>query len=206
MAHPEPVGPMTVEEYFDFEERSPIRHEYVEGEVYAMSGVTRRHSAIAGNLFMHLRAAMRDGSCRVHMSEVKLHLGRVIYCPDVMVVCGPEPGDERIENAPCLVVEVLSPSTERIDRHEKLSNYKRLSSLGAYLIVAQEERRVDRHWRDASGQWQHEVTVEHGTVPLPCDVLGAQSITLDEIYERVTMPTPEQRLKLREQEALYVER
>jgi Uma2 family endonuclease len=205
MAHAEPVGPMTVDEYFDFEERSPIRHEYVDGEVYAMSGATRRHSAIAGNIFVRLRTGARADQCRVHMSEVKLHLGRVIYCPDVMVACGPEPADERIEDAPCLVVEVLSPSTERIDRHEKLSNYKTLSSLGTYLIVAQEERRVDRHWRDTSGHWRHEVFADRGVVPLPCDLAGVDSITVDEIYERVTMPTPAQRLRLREEEALYTE-
>ena len=84
-------------------------------------------------------------------------MGRVIYYPDVMVGCGPEPTDERIEDAPCLVVEVLSPSTERTDRHEKLSTYKRVPNLGAYLILAQEERRVDRYWRDTSGEWQREI-------------------------------------------------
>lgn len=82
MAHPNPIGPMTVEEYFAFEERSPIRHEYVEGEVYAMGGVTRRHNAIAGNVYTRLRAATGE-SCRVHISEVKLHMGRFVYCPDV---------------------------------------------------------------------------------------------------------------------------
>ena len=204
MAQPEPIGPMTVEEYFDFEERSPIRHEYVEGEVYAMSGVTRRHSAIVGNVHARLHPVTRGGPCRVHVAEVKLHLGRVIYYPDVMAACGPEPADEHVEDAPCLVVEVLSPSTERIDRHEKLDQYKRVPSLGTYLIIAQEEKRVDRHWRDAGGQWRHEAIVAQGTIPLPCEPLGGMSISLDEIYENVTLPTPEQRLRLREAEAAYL--
>jgi len=203
MAHPEPLGPMPVEEYFDFEERSPIRHEYVEGEVYAMSGVTRRHNAIAGNVYTRLRAATSGTSCRVQFAEVKLHMGRVVYCPDVMAACGAEPADERIEDAPCLVVEVLSLSTERIDRHEKLDRYKRLPSLGAYLIIAQEERRVDRYCRDAAGEWRREGIAEQGAVPLPCEPLGGMSLTLDEIYEGVTLPTPEQRLRLREEEAAY---
>jgi len=202
MAHPEPIGPMTVDEYFDFEERSPIRHEYVEGEVYAMSGATRRHSAIVGNVHARLHAAARGGPCRVHVVDVKLHMGRVIYYPDVMAACGPEPSDERVEDAPCLVVEVLSPSTERIDRHEKLDTYRRVPSLGTYLIIAQEEQRVDRYWRDGD-VWRREVIVEQGTIPLPCEPLGGVSLTLDEIYDGVTMPTPEQRLRLREDEAAY---
>ena len=203
MAHPEPIGPLTVEEYFDFEERSAIRHEYVDGELYAMSGVTRRHSAIAGNVFVRLHAATRGGPCRVHIAEVKLHMGRKIYYPDVMVGCGLEPADERIEDAPCLVVEVLSPSTERTDRHEKLDSYKRVSSLGAYLIISQEERRVDRYWRDPGAEWRRELIIDQGTVQLPCEPLGGISLTLDEIYEGVTLPTPEQRLRLREEEAAY---
>lgn len=203
MSHPEPIGPMTVEDYFAFEERSPIRHEYVDGEVYAMSGVTRRHNAIAGNVYVRLRTATRGGPCRVHMSEVKLHLGRIIYYPDVMAACGPEPADERIEESPCLVVEVLSPSTERTDRHEKLDAFKRIPSLGAYLIISQEERRVDHYWRDPAGEWRRELIVDHGTVPLPCEPLGGMPLTLDEIYEGVTMPTPEQRLRLREEELAY---
>jgi Uma2 family endonuclease len=202
MSHPEPIAPMTLEEYFDFEERSSVRHEYVEGNVYAMSGVTRRHNAIAGNVYARLRAATRGGPCRVHIAEVKLHLGRVIYYPDVTVACGAEPADERIEDAPCLAVEVLSPSTERTDRHEKLDTYRRVASLGTYLIIAQEERRVDRYWRDGD-VWRREVIVEQGTIPLPCEPLGGISLTLDEIYEGVTMPTPEQRLRLREEEPAH---
>lgn len=192
---------MTVEEYFEFEERVPTRHEYVDGEIYAMSGVTRRHNAIAGNIYVRLRSAVRGTPCRVHIAEVKLRMGRVIYYPDVMVACGPEPTDERIEDAPCLVVEVLSPSTEKIDRREKLMVYKRIPELRAYLIVEQEERRVDRYWRDGT-EWRHETIVERGTLPIPCEGLDV-ALTLDEIYEDVVLPSPEERLRLREEEAPY---
>src|SRR6185503_7069483 len=112
--------PLSIDEYFELEERSPIRHEYVDGEVYAMTGVTRRHSRIAGNVFAHAWAAARGGPCRVHVNDLKVRIGDIIYYPDVMVACGAEPADARIEIAPCLLVEVLSPSTERVDRHEKL--------------------------------------------------------------------------------------
>jgi Uma2 family endonuclease len=193
---------MTVDEYFDFEERSPTRHEYVDGEVFAMSGVTRRHNDIAGNVYIRLRTAARGGPCRVHMSDVKLSVARVIYYPDVMAGCGTPPADERLENAPSLVVEVLSPSTQSTDRREKLMVYKGIPSLNTYLIIDQMQRRVDRHWRDADGGWRHDVIADDGTVPLSFGKLSL-TLTLDEIYEGVTLPSPEERLRLREEEAVY---
>jgi Uma2 family endonuclease len=193
---------MTVEEYFDFEDRSPTRHEYVDGEVFAMSGVTRRHNDIAGNVYIRLRTAARGGRCRVHMSDVKLRVDRVIYYPDVMAGCGTPPADERLEVAPSLIVEVLSPSTQSTDRREKLMVYKGISSLTAYLIVDQMQRRVDRHWRDDAGGWRHDVIVDNGALPVAFGPLSL-TLTLDEIYEGVTLPTAEERLRLREEEAVY---
>jgi len=192
---------MSVEEYFDLEERSATRHEYVDGEVFAMSGVTRRHNAIAGNIYIRLRTAARGGLCRVHISDVKLRAERVIYYPDVLVACGPEPADERIEDAPCLVVEVLSPSTEATDRREKLMVYKSIRGLRSYLIVDQMQRRVDRYWRAPNNEWQHDAVVD-GSVPVLCGGLDL-SLTLDEIYDGVRLPSPEERLRLREEEAAY---
>jgi len=193
---------MTVEEYFDFEDRSSTRHEYVDGELFAMSGVTRRHNAISGNVYMRLRTALRGGPCRVHFAEVKLRAGRVVYYPDNMVACGTPPTDERLEDAPSLVVEVLSPSTQSTDRREKLMVYRGIASLDAYLIIDQMQRWVDRHWRDISGQWRHDVILEHGDVPVRIGSLEV-TLTLDEIYEGVTLPSVEERLRLREEEAAY---
>src|SRR5919197_6022526 len=136
---------MSMGDFLRLEGASPPRHEYVAGEVYALSGATRRHNRIAGNIFARLWTAARGGPCRVYMSDVKLHVARdVIYYPDVMVACGPEGNDPLIEHAPCLVVEVISPSTEMIDRREKAMVYKGIASLKAYLIVHQDCRRVER--------------------------------------------------------------
>lgn len=191
---------MNLDEYFDFEERSPTKHEYVDGEVFAMSGVTRRHNQIAGNIFARIWGALRGGhACRAHISDVKLRVGRVVYYPDVMVACGPEPADDRLEDAPCLVVEVLSPSTEIVDRREKLMVYKGVASLGAYLIVSQSERRVDRYGRER-GEWRHDVLTDQGSIALPCPEL---TLTLEEIYEDVELPTPDQWRRLREEELAY---
>ena len=193
---------MTVEEYFDFEERSTTRHEYVDGEVFEMSGVTRRNNDIVGNVYVRLRTAARGGPCRVHFAEVKLRAGRVIYYPDVMAGCAAPPADERLEEAPSLVVEVLSPSTQLTDRREKLMVYKGIASLGAYLIIDQMQRRVDRHWREGTAEWRHDVIVDYGDVPVSFGPVGL-TMTLDEIYEGVTLPTPEERLRLREEESVY---
>ncbi len=150
-----------------------LRHEYVGGAIYALAGSTRRHDIIATNILALLWNAARDGPCRVHTSDRRLRAAAdVFYYPDVMVVCPPEneeTGDEALfEDAPCLVVEVTSPSTQAIDRREKLLAYKKLPNLRAYLIVAQEEMRVERHWRDEADQWwQAEVTRPEGVVPFP---------------------------------------
>lgn len=191
---------LTIEEYFALEEASATRHEYVDGEIYAMSGVTRTHSRIAMNIGARVWAAARGGPCRVHQSEVKLRVGRIVYYPDVMVACGPAPADPRLEDAPCLLVEVLSPSTEPTDRREKLMVYRSIATLRTYLIVDQECRLVDRYWRDADGEWRHATLVDAGALPLPCPAL---TLTLDEIYEGVELPPLDEVLRVREELATY---
>jgi Uma2 family endonuclease len=189
--------PMSVDEYLAFEATSPVRHEYVDGEIYTMSGATRRHSKIAGNVFARCWSTARGGTCRVHQTDVKLRTGRVYYYPDVMVACGPEPGDPHIEDAPCLVVEVLSLSTEAIDRREKLMVYRRLMSLRMYLIIDQDRRLVDCYWRNADSNWRHQTIEERGEIRLTCPADFA--LTLDEIYEGVELPPLEEVLRVREE-------
>ena len=195
--------PLTVEEYLDVEDSLAWRHEYVAGETYAMSGESRRHNRIVGNVFARLWADVRGGPCRVSVNGVKLRTADVVYYPDVMVACGPEPADPRLEEAPCLVVEVLSPSTERTDRREKAMVYHGIPSLGAYLVVEQECRLVERHWRDADGRWRRDTLVERGAIPLPCPP-AAPPLGLDEIYDGLTLPPAAEVLRVREAPATYV--
>lgn len=172
---------MTVEEYLDFERSSTVKHEYVGGHVYAMTGVSRRHSRISGNIFAALREAAGGGPCRVHQSDMQVPTpDGPFYYPDVVVACGEEPEDPYIEDAPCLLVEVLSPNTESTDRREKLLAYRKLPSLQAYLIVAQDERVVERHFRDKQGQWQT-AFVEEVSFSVPCP--SEAELSLDGIYE-----------------------
>ena len=178
---------MTVEEYFRFEESSEIKHEYVAGEVYAMSGATVRHNRLAGNIFGRLFPVARRGPCDVFMAEMRVEVARDrYYYPDVAIVCTPVAESDIVARSPCVVVEVTSPSTARIDRGEKLDAYRSISSLQAYLILDHRRRRVERHWRGALGsEWRREETVGEGRVRVPClDV----ELTLDEIYERVELP------------------
>ncbi len=191
---------LTIEEYFHLEEQSTVRHEYLDGEIRAMSGVTRQHSRITMNVGARLWAAARGGSCRVHQSDVMLQIGKVVYYPDVMAACGPEPDDPRVELEPTLIVEVLSPSTERTDRGEKAMSYRGLPSLTTYIIVEQDRRWVERQWRTPNGTWQREIFSDAGAVAIASPAL---TLTLDEIYEGVTMPSPAERLRLREEALAY---
>ena len=179
---------MTVEEYFRFEETSPVKHEYVAGEVYAMSGATVRHNRIAGNVFLRLSPAARSGPCEVFSSDMRVEVTRDrYYRPDVTVVCAPVADSDIVVRNPCVVVEVTSPSTARIDRTEKLDAYRSISTLEMYLIIDHRRRRVERHARDTrSGEWRREQIVGEGRVRVPC--VDAE-LTLGEIYERVDLPS-----------------
>src|SRR5947209_849523 len=98
------------------EEASQTKHEYVAGEVYALSGATRRHNQIAGNILAQLWAAARGGHCDVYGSDMRLRIGDdAVYYPDVQVVCDPADAEPLFTTNPCVVVEVLSPRTSSID-------------------------------------------------------------------------------------------
>lgn len=138
----EPQVPMTFDEYLELEAKSQVRHEYLAGEVFAMCGVTPRHNRIAGRLYGAFRDHLKGGTCEPYIGEVavKLRISRddYAYYPDVMVVCGREKKEERFFTDPKLIVEVLSPSTAGVDRHEKRIAYRRIPALEEYVIVAQD--------------------------------------------------------------------
>ena len=173
---------LTVEEYLKLEESATVRHEYVDGMIHAMVGATRRHNQIAINIVARLWNAARGGDCRVYASDVKVQAAddAIYYYPDVMVACGPEDDDPLVEHEPCLIVEVTSPSTETTDRREKAFTYRRIPSLKAYLIVDQNRRWVERHFRDANGEWHQGGLSDEGELPIPCPEM---KLSFDDIYE-----------------------
>lgn len=175
-------GVMTVEEYMQFEERATLRHEYINGAVYGMSGATLVHNGITFRLATALSNRLRGGPCKVFLNDVKLKLelgsDEIFYYPDVMVACKPgEWGDNFIRN-PKLVAEVLSPSTQHIDRREKALNYQRAGAIEEYLVLSQTERRVLVHRR--ADRWQLE-TVCGSEAIIALRSVGI-SIPMAEIY------------------------
>jgi Uma2 family endonuclease len=185
--------PLDVETYLRVEEASPERHEYVAGEMYLMSGGTMRHARLIGRIFTMLSNAVGDRRCDVLFGDLKLRAAPDrIYYPDVMVVCTPVDGDAMLVDEPCVVVEVASPSTHRIDRVEKLDTYRQLPSLRTYLMVEQRTRSVEHWWRGEHDAWQHATITgaTDGRIPIAC---LDTTLTLAEIYRGIDVQDHEER-------------
>jgi len=142
---------LTYAEYLTYEQASLIKHEFMNGQAFAMAGASEDHNVIASNLVACIRPRLRGTSCRVFSSDMKLTIAsanNATYYPDVMVVCDRSDNDPYIKQKPCLLVEVLSPSTALLDRREKLFNYQRLESLQEYVLVSLSEVKVELYRRD----------------------------------------------------------
>lgn len=148
--------PLTVEKYLELEEESPIKHEYIDGQVYAMSGTTDTHNIIAGNLFTLIRNRLRGTNCRVYFADVKAQIEKRnrFYYPDLLVTCNPQDRETpTYKRFPKLIVEVLSNSTEAFDRGDKFNDYQTLDSLEEYVIVNTKHQRVEIFRRNDKGLW-----------------------------------------------------
>lgn len=174
----------TYAEYLEIEETGTVRHEFLDGVVYAMAGGSPDHAGVQANVIRHLGNALEGRPCRVFTTDLRIRVvatGLATY-PDASVVCGRlelDPEDEKGHTAvnPTLLVEVLSPSTESYDRGDKLEHYKRIPSLREVMLVAYDDRRVDL-WRRTDGGWtqlvfhegQH-VRLESVDCTMPVDTL-----------------------------------
>ncbi len=147
---------ISVEDYLDNEKTAEVKHEYVAGRVFAMVGVSRTHNLVAGNLYAMLRDHVESGPCQVFVADVKVRVEAVdaFYYPDVAVTCDPDDTDEYFLTRPCLIVEVLSPTTEATDRREKLLAYQTLPSLREYVLVDQREPHLEVFRREGSDWWR----------------------------------------------------
>ncbi|WP_414753714.1 Uma2 family endonuclease [Anabaena sp. CCY 9910] len=183
-----PINLFTAEEYLELEKSSETRHEYLGGQIFAMSGGSKEHNLISGNIYSRLRSHLRGTSCSVFMADMKIRLKlanepkNLFYYPDVTVTCDPQDQDRFYLNSPCLIIEVLSPSTELTDRREKLINYRTLESLQEYILVSQDEIKIEIYRKDNQGNWTLEIlTQEHD---LKLNSIGL-TLTMPEIYEDV---------------------
>lgn len=189
--HSPGLGPLTVEEYLELEKASTLRHEFVAGRVYARAGTTARHNRIAGNIHERLRAAARGGPCAAYLLDLKVRAPNDrVYYPDGVVVCVPHDDDTVMFDAPCLVVEVTSRSTRRIDRGEKLDAYLTIPSLRGYLVAEHDRRHVTLYARAPGGGWSRDEVVTSGNIVLPCP---AVMLSLDDVYADVELPPPQVR-------------
>jgi len=183
-----PIEFITVEDYLEGEKDSPIRHEYVNGHVFAMAAASDRHNIIAGTIYSSLLNSPSAGSCRPFISDMKLVVdANTYYYPDVLVACDPPGGDRYTRRQPILIVEITSHTTERTDRFEKLPAYKRITGLKECVLVAQDQMFIEIH-RMVDGQWRTEIFTKPEEV-LRLDSVGL-SLTLAEIYRNAELDTP----------------
>jgi Uma2 family endonuclease len=149
---------MTPAEYLEWESQQEGRHEYLNGEVYAMTGGTLPHNTIAINLTALLKNPVRSRGCRLFMADVKVQIsetGNPYFYPDVSVTCHPEDKQStKYLKHPCLIVEVLSPGTEAYDRGEKFTQYRRLESLQEYVLISSTQPSVEIFRLNERCKWE----------------------------------------------------
>ena len=182
----------TLEDYLSVEEMSSVRHEFLDGQIFAMAGGTPEHAALSAAVLVLLGARLRGGPCRAYSADLRIRVaatGLATYA-DASVVCGePErdPSSPTHVTNPTVVVEVLSPRTEEYDRGDKRSHYEKIDSLREYVLVAQDVQRVEIYARAASGDWEHRVFGNGDTVEIPSIALR---FAVDELYEIAGLERP----------------
>jgi Uma2 family endonuclease len=181
---------LTPEEYLAFERSSEQRHEFADGEIFAMSGGTREHSLIAVNIAGELRHALLDRPCEVHASDMRVKIqptGRYLY-PDASVVCGRPLFEDATRDTllnPVLIVEVLSDSSEAYDRGDKFAQYRTIESLKEYVLASQKEARIEHFRRLPDGSWLLRIFQRGDRVGL--DSTGIE-LSVDRAYLKVFDP------------------
>jgi len=184
-------GPfLTPQEYLARERQAETKSEYLRGEVFAMTGASREHNLIAGNVAGELRQQLRDRQCEVYQSDMRVKIsptGLYTY-PDVTIVCDePEFEDAEVDTLlnPKVLVEVLSPSTADYDRGGKFTHYRRLPSLQEYVLISQDRPLVEHYVRQGPDEWLlTEVNSPQDTLLLP--TIDCR-LPLSEIYLKVRL-------------------
>jgi Uma2 family endonuclease len=185
----QPIPYLTPEEYLALERKSEFKSEYINGQMVAMTGASRRHNLIAINISSLLWQQLKKKPCEVYSGDMRVRVpatGLYTY-PDVVVVCGePKLEDDFFDTLlnPTLIVKVLSDSTESYDRGKKSSDYRTVESLVEYLLVAQHEYKAEQYVKQADGRWLlSDIASLAGKVELasiPCQ------LALSEVYDKVS--------------------
>ena len=187
----QPKTYLTPEEYLAIERRNEYKSEYVDGEMVAMTGASRRHNIIAFNIANALGPQLRGRPCEGYPSDMRVRIPttRAYMYPDVVVVCGePQFEDDYVDTLlnPTVLVEVLSESTERYDRGRKFGFYRTIESLAEYVLVAQDECRVEQYTKQPDGRW---LLTDHRSPEDSVELASIQcTLRLSEVYEKVALP------------------
>lgn len=191
-AAPEAPFALSEADYLAFERANETKHEYLEGHVYAMTGASRTHNLICTNIVAALHSQLRHTPCEIYQSDMRIKAeatGLYTY-PDVAVVCGaPQFADDALDTLlnPALLIEVLSPTTERYDRGKKFQHYRQLASLQEYVLVAQEGPRIERFLRQPGSAWVL-TDVTGVAASLELTSIGC-ALALSDVYEKVRFET-----------------
>jgi Uma2 family endonuclease len=178
---------LSVDEYIAGELKSEVRHDYFDGRVSAMADTNVMHCTIAGNFFGEIGRQLRGKKCEAFNSDMKVHFQNFgddgFYYPDVMVNCDPAGQQPYFCDTPCLIVEVVSPETEQIDRREKWFAYRKLASLHTYILASQEKREVTVYHREGDG-WRKTILIGDSTLTVPEMEF---SVRLDALYAQTEL-------------------
>ncbi len=176
------------EGYLALDRDSQERHEYVDGDIFAMTGASRHHNLITLNTAASLHGQLQNRPCEIYNNDMRVSISpqNTYVYPDIVVVCHkPEFIDTHLDTLlnPLLIIEVLSSSTEAYDRGKKFVHYRSLESLQAYVLIAQEEARVEYYQRGQAGQWVLSETSDLESV-IHLDVIDCQ-LALADVYAKV---------------------
>ena len=185
-AQPKPY--VTPEAYIAFDRERAGKHEYYAGTIYAMAGGSVRHNRIAGSTYATLYMQLRQRNCNIYPSDMRVKVvqtGLYTY-PDITIICGHEQYEDEKEDIllnPIIIIEVLSPSTEKYDRGKKFHQYRSILSLREYILIAQDEYHIEQFTRQSDNTWVFsEALGRDGSIELrtiQCTLL------LEEVYEKV---------------------
>jgi Uma2 family endonuclease len=187
----QPKTHLTPEEYLAAERRAEYKSEYVDGDMIAMTGASRRHNLVNANIAQEIGRQLKGRACERYVSDMRVRVPstRLYTYPDVVVVSSePEFEDDYLDTLlnPTLIVEVLSESIERYDRGKKFGFYRTIESLNEYLLVSQDECRVEQYVKQSDGRWllseyrSTEDVVELGSIRC--------GLALSEVYDKVILP------------------
>jgi Uma2 family endonuclease len=186
-----PVPSLSPEEYLEWEEKSEVKHEYIDGEVFAMAGSSGKHAVIVKNFILTVGPHLRGSGCDLYPQDIKAKVSRRkrYYYPDLMVTCDDrDKPDDYVKRHYKMIVEVLSDSTEKFDRGDKFEDYRRSQSLEEYVLISQNRMHVEVYRKNIAGRWELQAYYRGDRVELAS--IGLE-FAIEDLYEDVTLPPEE---------------